>query len=115
MLEWLTLWPTWTPLPVTGHLRAMGTSLNKPVEMRRAAIGLALWAARRRFLGPVAGTVKSGSSALVPGAAAQHQAHHAQHDRHLDKDADHRRQRRTRLEAEESDRGGYRQFEEVGG
>ena len=23
MLEWLTLWPTWTPLPVTGHLRAM--------------------------------------------------------------------------------------------
>src|SRR5262249_46836543 len=24
MLEWLTLWPTCTPLPVTGHLRAMG-------------------------------------------------------------------------------------------
>src|SRR6202030_2236469 len=23
MLEWLTLWPTWTPLPVTGHLRAI--------------------------------------------------------------------------------------------
>src|ERR1700751_4283297 len=22
-LEWLTLWPTWTPLPVTGHLRAI--------------------------------------------------------------------------------------------
>src|ERR1043166_6935679 len=22
MLEWLTLWPTWTPLPVTGHLHA---------------------------------------------------------------------------------------------
>src|SRR6202158_6460927 len=24
MLEWLTLWPTRTPLPVTGHLRAIG-------------------------------------------------------------------------------------------
>src|SRR5713101_5208623 len=23
MLEWLTLWPTRTPLPVTGHLRDM--------------------------------------------------------------------------------------------
>src|SRR5206468_10853890 len=23
MFEWLTLWPTWTPLPVTGHLRAI--------------------------------------------------------------------------------------------
>ena len=27
-LEWLTLWPTWTPLPVTGHFLAMGTSFS---------------------------------------------------------------------------------------
>src|ERR1700731_4552071 len=37
MLEWLTLWPTWTPLPVTGHLRAMTTPLFNATETDRAA------------------------------------------------------------------------------
>src|SRR5437870_2890959 len=38
-LEWLTLWPTWTPLPVTGHLRAMGAprSATPTDKTRRAA------------------------------------------------------------------------------
>src|SRR5260370_34797567 len=31
-LEWLTLWPTWTPLPVTGHLRA----ISHLVQQRRS-------------------------------------------------------------------------------
>src|SRR5439155_12111331 len=35
MLEWLTLWPTWTPLPVTGHLRAM----RHLIKTHRAALG----------------------------------------------------------------------------
>src|SRR6266700_148974 len=36
MLEWLTLWPTRTPLPVTGHLRAMLHHIHKT---HRAALG----------------------------------------------------------------------------
>src|SRR5829696_3212878 len=53
------------------------------------------------------------SGPLVPGAAAQREVHHRQHDRHLDEDADHGRERRARLEAEQSDRRGDRQFEEI--
>src|ERR1700730_1123905 len=51
-LEWLTLWPTWTPLPVMGHFRAMGTSLSDADhQTRRAACPIRNWATRRRFLG----------------------------------------------------------------
>src|SRR5258708_39853661 len=52
-LEWLTLWPTWTPLPVTGHFLAMGTSFSDADhKTRRAAVTLNSGAARRRFLDP---------------------------------------------------------------
>src|SRR5579863_7752932 len=53
MLEWLTLWPTWTPLPVTGHLRAIlyltqRTGVETPAVSRP---GCARGQARRRRLG----------------------------------------------------------------
>src|SRR5438105_781753 len=37
MLEWLTLWPTWTPLPVTGHLRAISHLVQAISIEKRAA------------------------------------------------------------------------------
>src|SRR6266571_1230925 len=121
MLEWLTLWPTWTPLPVTGHLRAMGTSFNK--RRRNAGQNAArghwtrLWGRAPAVSRPAAarGQVRGSDAALVPGPAAQHQPHHGQHDRDLDQDADDGRQRRARLKAEEGNRRGNRQLEEIGG
>ncbi len=50
MLEWLTLWPTRTPLPVTGHLRAMRHLMQNTPRGSRAA--------RRRFLGRLPPGVK---------------------------------------------------------
>src|SRR5579862_5982590 len=38
MLEWLTLWPTWTPLPVTGHLRAMRHLVSATAIINGAAV-----------------------------------------------------------------------------
>src|SRR5437016_3772214 len=53
MLEWLTLWPTWTPFPVTGHLRAMRHLIHQNAPRGSGA-------ARRRFLGRVKPRVKRG-------------------------------------------------------
>src|SRR5215813_3516558 len=89
MLEWLTLWPTWTPLPVTGHLRAMrhlvqqsGNKTHRAAASSRAAA--AFYAAPR----------PRSSAALVPASGPQHQRDDRQHDRHLDQHADDGRQRR---------------------
>ena len=52
---------------------------------------------------------------LVPPSHPQHDAHDGEHDRHLDQDADHGCERRTRLKAKERDRGGDRQLEKIRG
>src|SRR5437764_3791298 len=59
MLEWLTLWPTWTPLPVTGHLRAMAILVVKhAAKTDRAAPWHLGRAARGRVLGRAGPQVK---------------------------------------------------------
>ena len=50
---------------------------------------------------------------LIPAARPQHDPHHREHDRDLDKHAHDRRERRPRLEPEERDRRRNRELEEV--
>ena len=57
----------------------------------------------------------SGACLLVPTACAQHNPDHREHDRHFDQHADDSRQRRSRLKAEQRDRRGDRELEEIGG
>jgi hypothetical protein len=35
LLAWLTLWPTWTPLPVIAHRRAIAKPLDKQTKKLR--------------------------------------------------------------------------------
>src|ERR1043166_7558559 len=66
MLEWLTLWPTRTPLPVTGHLRAIFNLTQQPGSNRLARpIDIPLRAPRGRYLGGVRRGVKRGGAACA--------------------------------------------------
>ena len=52
---------------------------------------------------------------LVPAAAGVHDLHHRKHDGNLDQDADDRRERRARVEAEQGDGGGDGQLKKIAG
>ena len=52
--------------------------------------------------------------ALIPAPRATNDVNNRQHHRHFDQHADHGRQRRARLEAEQRDRRRHGKFEEIG-
>src|SRR5450755_4117168 len=52
-------------------------------------------------------------STFVPTAGSCHDLHDRQHDGHLDQNTHHRRQRRARIEAEETDRSCHRKLEKI--
>ncbi len=88
--------------------RVVGRSVP---QRRREARGGGLWTGRH-----VRVTARGMRiAALVPAAAAVHDLHHRQHHRHLDQHADDGRERRAGMEAEQADRGGDGELEEVAG
>ena len=60
------------------------------------------------------GCVLDGPRVLVPTTRAQHNPHHREHHRHFDQHANDGRKRRSALEAEQRDRRGNGELEELG-